>query len=322
MLICKCIPPQKLSFSSKKHRYLTNYIVASSSLPTQPPYIHPTNPIPTDYDAIFVLGGGLTSSGGLPPWVTRRLDAAAHIYSLQQPLSTSSSPFSSYQSTPRTKLHPNGQSKPPITLLGAGTPHKPPVIRQETNHILHESTAYADYLIKHHSISPTDLLKESASYDTVGNAYFSLTMHAIPAGWSKLAIVTSEFHMLRTRATFDFVYNLAVDQGLLLMCRNEGKERNSDGISTDDNGHKKVLQLELEYHAVSDQGLFDQEILQARSIKETAAVDTWHNNMKSIKTMKQLHAWIFATHLCYSASRQDEFGPGREDLDPKLAATY
>lgn len=128
--------------------------------------------------------------------------------------------------------------------------------------------------------------------------------------------------MLRTRATFDFVYNLAVDQGLLLMCRNEGKERNSDGISTDDNGHKKVLQLELEYHAVSDQGLFDQEILQARSIKETAAVDTWHNNMKSIKTMKQLHAWIFATHLCYSASRQDEFGPGREDLDPKLAATY
>jgi len=214
-------------------------------------------------------------------------------------------------------LHPNGPSKPPITLLGAGTPHKPPVIRQETNHILHESTAYADYLIKEQSIHPTDLLKESASYDTVGNAYFSLTMHAIPAGWSKLAIVTSEFHMLRTRATFDFVYNLAQDQGLLLLCRNEAKKRNNND---DNNSHKTVLQLE--YHAVSDQGLFDQEVLQARSIKETAAVDTWNNNMKSIKTMEQFHAWLFATHLCYSASRQDEFGPGREDLDPKLAATY
>jgi hypothetical protein len=216
-------------------------------------------------------------------------------------------------------LHPNGPSKPPITLLGAGTPHKPPVIRQETNHILHESTAYADYLIKEQSIHPTDLLKESASYDTVGNAYFSLTMHAIPAGWSKLAIVTSEFHMLRTRATFDFVYNLAVDQGLLLPI-NEEEKRNGNNSNNKSDGHKKALQLE--YHAVSDQGLFDQEILQARSIKEAAAVDTWINSMQSIKTMEQFHAWIFATHLCYSASRQGEFGPGREVLDPKLAATY
>jgi len=129
--------------------------------------------------------------------------------------------------------------------------------------------------------------------------------------------------MLRTRATFDFVYNLAVDQGLLLR-RNEEETRNNntngDKNNNKSDGHKKALQLE--YHAVSDQGLFDQEILQARSIKEAAAVNTWNNNMKSIKTMEQFHAWIFATHLCYSASRQDEFGPGREVIDPKLAATY
>ena len=125
--------------------------------------------------------------------------------------------------------------------------------------------------------------------------------------------------MLRTRATFDFVYNLAVDQGLLLPI-NEEEKRNGNNSNNKSDGHKKALQLE--YHAVSDQGLFDQEILQARSIKEAAAVDTWINSMQSIKTMEQFHAWIFATHLCYSASRQGEFGPGREVLDPKLAATY
>ena len=27
------------------------------------------------------------------------------------------------------------------------------------------------------------LLKEASSYDTVGNGYFAMTIHAIPAGW-------------------------------------------------------------------------------------------------------------------------------------------
>ena len=27
------------------------------------------------------------------------------------------------------------------------------------------------------------LLKEASSYDTIGNGYFALTIHAVPAGW-------------------------------------------------------------------------------------------------------------------------------------------
>ena len=27
------------------------------------------------------------------------------------------------------------------------------------------------------------ILREAASFDTIGNAFFALTMHAIPAGW-------------------------------------------------------------------------------------------------------------------------------------------
>ena len=30
---------------------------------------------------------------------------------------------------------------------------------------------------------PTSLLKEASSYDTIGNGFFAMTIHAVPAGW-------------------------------------------------------------------------------------------------------------------------------------------
>jgi hypothetical protein len=52
-------------------------------------------------------------------------------------------------------------------------------------------------------------LQETASYDTVGNTYFSLAIHALPAAWTRLAVVTSDFHMPRSRALFADIYRLA-----------------------------------------------------------------------------------------------------------------
>jgi hypothetical protein len=43
------------------------------------------------------------------------------------------------------------------------------------------------------------LLVQVSSYDTVGNAMFALTIHALPAGWRHVAVVTSDFHMVRGR---------------------------------------------------------------------------------------------------------------------------
>lgn len=43
----------------------------------------------------------------------------------------------------------------------------------------------------------------------MGNAYFSLTIHALPAGWRRLAVVTSDFHMPRSAALFSDVYEMA-----------------------------------------------------------------------------------------------------------------
>lgn len=88
---------------------------------------------------------------------------------------------------------------------GGGTPHKPAVIAPN-GHVIHESTSCAEYLIAK-GMASGDILKEVSSYDTVGNAYFSATIHAIPAGWRRLAVVTSAFHMPRTKLLFEDVYS-------------------------------------------------------------------------------------------------------------------
>ena len=73
--------------------------------------------------------------------------------------------------------------------------------------------------------------------------------------------------------------------------------------------------------AVSDEGIFADGVLEARAAKEAAAVATWQRNTGGMASLADLHAWLYATHLCYSVSRQHEFGR-EQDLDPKLAATY
>lgn len=84
-----------------------------------------------------------------------------------------------------------------LELTGGGTPHKPPNLTPH-GFVIHEGSACAEYLVQHRGVAPSRLLKEVSSYDTVGNAYFGLTIHAIPAGWRKVAVVTSAFHMART----------------------------------------------------------------------------------------------------------------------------
>lgn len=142
----------------------------------------------SSYDAIMMLGGGLLPNGGMPEWVQRRLEGCLHLYHAQAALeasSTSSSGGSTASSNGSGGISSGPLAaaplRPPIVLLGAGTPHKPPVI-DAGGYVLHESTAYADYLVGR-GVPAADLLKEAQSYDTVGNGYFSLLQHALPAGW-------------------------------------------------------------------------------------------------------------------------------------------
>ncbi|KAK9803666.1 hypothetical protein WJX72_009662 [[Myrmecia] bisecta] len=233
-----------------------------------------SDPVGDNYDAIVVLAGGFTSTGGLPGWVTRRLDAAQDILQQQG-------------------------SHCPILCLGGGTPHKPAIL-SVTGHVVHESTACAEYLIAQ-GVPGLRLLKEVSSYDTVGNGYFALTIHSIPSGWRRLSVITSDFHMPRSRAIFQHCFTLA------------GRT-----LWLDSN------RFSLDYHAVHDDGLFEKDVLEARIHREQRSLQGWRKTCERLQTLPQLHEWLHTTHLCYAAARQHEFGrgPALDDVDDKALATY
>ena len=68
--------------------------------------------------------------------------------------------------------------------------------------------AEASYLL-HRGVPRHRILMERASYDTIGNAYFSLAIHVLPRNFRELLVITSAFHMPRTRAIFEWIYGLA-----------------------------------------------------------------------------------------------------------------
>lgn len=102
------------------------------------------------YDAIMMLGGGLLPGGGLPEWVVRRLEGCLHLYREQAaatarglrddaasvPAGAAVAGAAAEQQMDQEQLQrqwrpwaPERSSGAcPIVLLGAGTPHKPPVI--------------------------------------------------------------------------------------------------------------------------------------------------------------------------------------------------
>ena len=98
-----------------------------------------------EYDAIFVLAGGIDKEGYVHKWVERRLDVA-------------------YQ------LHKSSNKK--IICLGGGSYHIPP-ITNKNNFVIHESTSCSEYLISL-GTDPKYIFKEWSSYDTIANAMFNL----------------------------------------------------------------------------------------------------------------------------------------------------
>ncbi len=134
-----------------------------------------------EFDAVLIPGGGLTSSGGLMPFVRARLDSAlAHSADLYIPLS-------------------------------AGTPHRRPPLDAH-GYPIFEAIPAAQYLHER-GVPKSRILAETCSYDTIGNAFFARTVHTDPRNLRSLLIVTSEFHMQRTEAIFRWVFGAAPDCG-------------------------------------------------------------------------------------------------------------
>ena len=213
----------------------------------------------TRYDAIIIAGGGIDTAGLPLPWVVSRLDAALHRSS-------------------ETDL---------FLALSRGTTHEPPPL-DVNGFPIDEAQASTSYLVQH-GIDRKRILQDTWSLDTIGNAAFARLMHAEPRRWKRVLVVTSDWHMARTRAIFDWIFSLPPHP---------------------------TPQFELEYHE-SPADMPDY-VLQARARREAESLATLQKTIASVTDLAQLHQYIFSNHSAYAAGAQS-FDANE---DAEIAASY
>eukprot|EP00039_Didymoeca_costata_P014210 m.227043 g.227043 ORF g.227043 m.227043 type:complete len:218 (+) comp15970_c0_seq2:88-741(+) len=216
-----------------------------------------------EYDAVIVPGGGLTKDGQPNSFVEARLDSAAQF---------------------------KGKCKYFI-LLSRGTPHKPPPT-DGTGQPIDEASASAAYLHKKHSIPENQMLLDTWSLDTIGNAYFAAAMLCAPLSLKKLMVVTSEFHIARTKCIFNWVFPLFIEQ------------------------------VSIAFQNSPNTGL-DTENLEGRRTKEAASSRTVIAHSEKYKTKDAFVRFLFTEHGAY---RVDTTGVAiqerKAEVPTSVASTY
>lgn len=187
-------------------------------------------------DAIIVLTGGTKE---LEPclWTKRRLDKAIQIF--------------------------HGAEY--IIIVSAGTIHKNPFIFNERP--IFESEILGKYLIKK-EIPESRILCDPISLDTIGNAYYCRTIHTDPANLYYLSIITSDFHMARSKKIFTQIFTLLPRKP-----------------------------YKLNFITVSDKGI-DRVVLEERREKEKNSLENLA--ILSIRTLQEMHHWLYTRHEIYS----------------------
>ncbi len=200
----------------------------------------------TAFQVIFVLAGGLNEENRNHQWVVRRLDLAIKLWREAADKDTKQ-----------------------ILCLGGGTYHKPSP-RNHQGFVMHESTVCAHYLINK-GVPHTQIMREWSSYDTIANAWFALTNYAIPLNFTSIVIITSDFHMARTHAIFNWLWKLA----------------------------DRDPEKELIFRAVSSEGL-DESTIQARIKRETKSLEQFQETMDGIPDLASFADWFYHEHRAYN----------------------
>ncbi len=253
--------------------------------------------------AIIVPAGGQAESGP-PPHVLARLDRVVTMY----------------------RMSP--EPKPYVITTAWGTPHKP-CPRDAGGFERHEASDNARYLLSKgvpasqvrarassarapllmrtplaaHVVQcpsprapPSQLLEESVSLETVGNAYFSRALHTDVRGLRRLAVVNNRFHMPRTRAVFEHVFSLPPRAG------------------------EPAAAYELQFVEVDDR--LDAGALVARLAKEVASTPRFAAGSEwrqRTATLRDLHEWVHYENTAYASIRLLE---ERRPIDPELLKSY
>jgi uncharacterized SAM-binding protein YcdF (DUF218 family) len=193
---------------------------------------------------IFVLAGGIDKNNEPNIFVKKRLDKAIELYNLT--------------------------SNNIIIVLGGGTYHKPPGL-DLNKYVIHESTSCANYLISK-GINPDKIIREWASYDTIANGYFAFINYIIPLKINNCYVITSKFHMNRTKTIFNYFNKLITNSNISL-----------EYIETENN--------------------IENNILKVRSEREMNSNNNFVNNIvKKINNVKDFSLWFYTEHNAYKSN--------------------
>ena len=190
-----------------------------------------------ELDGIFVLAGGINCKGLCHPWVINRLNLTYNIY---------------------TKTN----SK--IFCIGGGTYHKPPILNKK-KFTIHESTSCSEYLINL-GVNPKKIYKEWSSYDTIANGFFSFTNFIIPLKLKNIILITSSFHMNRSKLIFEWFKNIF-------------------------NSNVEIIFIEA-----SDENI-NTDIINLRTKREI-------KSSENLKTIEDVHKWFFTEHKAYCSNSE------------------
>jgi uncharacterized SAM-binding protein YcdF (DUF218 family) len=206
------------------------------------------------YDAILVPGGGVRENGQLPLWVELRLKKALEL-----------------------------ADGAPIITLSAGTTHKAPPMEPNGWPLL-EAVAMARFL-RHCGYPPELLWTEAASYDTIGNAFFTRQLHTEPAGLRRLLVVTSSFHLQRAETIFRWVF----------------------GLDAPTNPYS------LNFLDTPDTGIAP-DVLEARRTKERVRMAALGQLVGQHQSLGSLHSWLVTTHSAYAIATAELKEQARDKL--------
>lgn len=214
-------------------------------------------------DGIFVLAGGINKSGMCHNFVIDRLNTAYDVY-----------------------IYHNMKS--PIFCIGGGSYHTPPIINT-SNFVIHESTSCAEYLINR-GVNAKHIYKEYASYDTIANGYYSFTNYIIPLQLSSIVLITTEFHMTRTKTIFEWMKQLF------------------------------QYKINISYIATTNNSMED-NVLAIRQQRENNSVTHLKTTIiPKYNTLHDFHRWFYTEHKAYCA---DSEITRKEDIkDILLKQTY
>lgn len=196
-------------------------------------------------DGIFVLAGGIDLKGLCHPWVINRLNLAFEIHN---------------------------ETNANIYCIGGGTYHKPPILNKK-KFTIHESTSCSEYLISL-GTNPKKIYKEWSSYDTIANGFFSFTNFILPLKLKNIIIITSKFHMDRTKLIFEWFKNIfKLDSNLIFI------------EASDDNLEENIVNVRIE--------------------REKRSIYNLKNNLiNKLNTLEEVHKWFFTEHKAYCSNSE------------------